>query len=211
MRNLHEENQGLKVSLQERTGDAVLRSEKFGDLTTADHEVLNEGGESRNNHRYAIVVQDLATQWIQSYPFKTKTSQETGRSLQNVLELSEKPNVIYADNFWNLANIVKNYHGIIAHRRAVDLRQMALLKERYAEFKKVLLLCCYNPAWMKNGGLFLWNATTICETFKTSWKMGKHSMKGDSENHLEDQRFRLVHGRISSFFCEGPVKAPSIW
>ena len=29
--------------------------------------------ESRNNHRYAIVVQDLATQRIQSYPCKTKT------------------------------------------------------------------------------------------------------------------------------------------
>ena len=31
------------------------------------------------DHRYAIVVQDLATQWIQSYRWKTKTSQETER------------------------------------------------------------------------------------------------------------------------------------
>ena len=30
---------------------------------------------TRNNHRYAVVVQDLATQWLQSYPWKTKTSQ----------------------------------------------------------------------------------------------------------------------------------------
>ena len=29
----------------------------------ADHKVHNEGGESRNNHRYSVVVQDLATQW----------------------------------------------------------------------------------------------------------------------------------------------------
>ena len=58
----------------------------LGDLITADHKVLSEGSESRNNHRYAIVVQDLATQWIQSYPCKTKTTQETQRSLQKFLE-----------------------------------------------------------------------------------------------------------------------------
>ena len=47
---------------------------KFGDLITADHKVLNEGCESRNNHRYSVAQQDFATQWIQSYPWKTKTS-----------------------------------------------------------------------------------------------------------------------------------------
>ena len=63
-------------------------------LITADHEVLNEGGESRNNHRNAVVVQDLATQWIQSYPCKTKTSQETEKSLRKFLEPSEKCKVV---------------------------------------------------------------------------------------------------------------------
>ena len=86
-----------------RIGGAVPRAENFGDLITADHKVLNENCESRNNHRYAIVVQDLGTQWIQSYPCKTKTSQETHRSLQKFLEPSRKPKVIYTDNsleFW---------------------------------------------------------------------------------------------------------------
>ena len=56
-----------------RRADAVMpRAEKFGDLITADHKVLSEESQSRNNHRYAVVVQDLATQWIQSYPCKTK-------------------------------------------------------------------------------------------------------------------------------------------
>ena len=70
----------------------------FGDLITADHKVLGENCESRNNHRFSIVVQDLATQWIQSYPCKTKTSQETQRSLQKFLEPDRKPKVIYTDN-----------------------------------------------------------------------------------------------------------------
>ena len=41
-------------------------AEKFGGLITADHKILDEEGESRNNHRYAVVVQDLLTQWFQS-------------------------------------------------------------------------------------------------------------------------------------------------
>ena len=81
-----------------RNGGAVPRAEILGDLITADHKVLSEGCESRNNHRYAIVVPDLATQWIQSYPCKTKTSQETQRSLPKFLEPNRKPEVIYTDN-----------------------------------------------------------------------------------------------------------------
>ena len=67
-----------------RIGEAVLRAENFGDLITADHKVLNEGCESRDNHQYAVVVQDLAPQWIQSYPCKTKISQETEKEFTRV-------------------------------------------------------------------------------------------------------------------------------
>ena len=61
-----------RAPCRKRTGGVVPRAENFGDLITADHKVLSEGCESRNNHLYAVVVQDLATQWIQSYPCKTK-------------------------------------------------------------------------------------------------------------------------------------------
>ena len=87
-----------RAPCRRRNGGAVPPAESFGDLITAGHKVLNENCESRNNHRYAIVVQDLATQWIQSYPCRTKTSQETQRSLQKFLELNRKPKVIYTDN-----------------------------------------------------------------------------------------------------------------
>ena len=87
-----------RAPCRRRNGEAVPRAEKFDDLITADHKVLSEGCESRNNHRYAIVVQDLATQWIQAYPWKHKTSQETQRSLQKFLEPERKPKVIYTDN-----------------------------------------------------------------------------------------------------------------
>ena len=87
-----------RAPCRRRNGEAVPRAKKFGDLITADHKVLSDNCESRNNHRYAVVVQDLATQWIQAYPCKTKTSQETQRSLQKFLEPERKPKVIYTDN-----------------------------------------------------------------------------------------------------------------
>ena len=86
-----------RAPCRRRNRGAVLRSEIFGDLITADHKVLSDNCESRNNHRYAVVVQDLATQWIQAYPCKNKTSQETQRSLQKFLEPERKPKVIYTD------------------------------------------------------------------------------------------------------------------
>ena len=87
-----------RAPCRRRSGGAALRAENFDDLITADHKVLSENCESRNNYRYAIVVQDLATQWIQACPCKTKTSQETHRSLQKLLEPDRKPKIIHTDN-----------------------------------------------------------------------------------------------------------------
>ena len=87
-----------RAPCRRRKGEAVPRADNFCDLITADHKVLSDNCESRNNHRYAVVLQDLATQWIQAYPCKNKTSQETQRSLQKFLEPERKPKVIYTDN-----------------------------------------------------------------------------------------------------------------
>ena len=71
-----------RAPCRRRNGEAVPHAANFGDLITTDHKVLSDTCESRNNHRYPVVVQNLATQWIQAYPCKNKTSQETQRSLQ---------------------------------------------------------------------------------------------------------------------------------
>ena len=42
-------------------GEAAPRAANFGDLITADHKVLSGNCESRNNHRYAVVMHDLVT------------------------------------------------------------------------------------------------------------------------------------------------------
>ena len=47
-----------RAPCKRRAGEAAPRAVKFGDLITSDHKVHSEEGESRNNHRYAVVVQD---------------------------------------------------------------------------------------------------------------------------------------------------------
>ena len=56
-----------RAPCKRRNGEAVPGAENFGDLITADHKVPSDKCESRNNHRYAVVVQDLATQWQDFY------------------------------------------------------------------------------------------------------------------------------------------------
>ena len=122
-----------RAPCRRRNGGSVPRAENLGDLITSDHNVLSENCESRNNHRYAVVVQDLATQWIQSFPCKTKISQETQRSLSKFLEQNRKPKVFTLTIPWNLAKLVKIFPGIIVRRHHTHQKQMGLLKEQCAE------------------------------------------------------------------------------
>ena len=83
-----------RASCRRGAGTVVPRAEHFVVLVTADHKVLGGEIESRNNHRYAVVVQDLATQWLQSYPCKTQTSRKHKRACRS----SWRPKVIYTGN-----------------------------------------------------------------------------------------------------------------
>ena len=86
---------------------------------TVDHNVLSEECEYRHNHRYAVVVQDLATELIQSYPCETKTSQKMEKSLQKFLGPTRKPKVIYIDTSLNFRKSSWNIVAIRAGRKMV--------------------------------------------------------------------------------------------
>ena len=140
-----------RASCRRRNGGAVPRPENFGDLITADHKVLSDNCESRNNHRYAIVVQDLATQWIQSSPCKTKTSQETQRSLQKFLEPNRKPKVTYTDNSLEFGKACEdlswNHCTSTPHRsktNGIAERAVRRVKEGTSA---ALLQSCLNEKW----------------------------------------------------------------
>ena len=119
-----------RAPCRRRTGEAPPRAEKFGDLITADHTVLSEGCESRNNHRYAVVVQDLATQSIHSYPCKTKSSQETEKSSRKFLDPSEKPKVFYTEN---PLEFCKSCEDLSWNQHSIDPRKISFRKEWCAE------------------------------------------------------------------------------
>ena len=99
-----------RAPCRRRKGEAVPRADNFGDLITADHKVLSDNCESRNNHRYAVVVQDLATHWIQSYPCKKqKLHKKPREACKSSWSRQGKPKVIYTQQFiGNLKNHVKS-------------------------------------------------------------------------------------------------------
>ena len=114
------------------------------------------------------MVQDLATRWVQSYPCKTRTSQETGK----FLEPSEKPKVIYTDNTLEFGKSCEdlswNHCTSTLHRsetNGIAERAVRRIKEGTSA-----------RAWVKNGGLVPWTVTVICEMSKTFWSRGKHGM-----------------------------------
>ena len=150
-----------KAPCRRRNGGAIPRAENFGDLITADHKVLSDNCESRNNHRYAVVVQDLATQWIQAYPCKTKTSQETQRSLQKFLEPDWNPKVIETDNCLELGKACEdlswNHCTSTPHRsetNGIAERAVRRVKEGTSA---VLLQSGLNESW--------WADSTECYTY----------------------------------------------
>ena len=166
-----------RAPCRRRNGGAVPRAVNFGDLKTPDHKVLSDNCESRNNHRYAVVVQDLATQWIQAYPCKTKTTQETQRSLQKYLESDRNPKVICTDNSLEFGKACEdlswNHCTSTPHRsetNGIAERAVRRVKEGSSA---VLLQSGLNESWWQ----ILWNVTPICETSQFSNLMGRRLMK----------------------------------
>ena len=182
-----------RAPCRRRNGEAVPRAKNFGDLITADHKVLSDNCESRNNHRYADVVQDLATQWIQAYPCKTKTSQETQRSLQKFLEPDRKPKVIYTDNSLEFGedceDLSWNRCTSTPHRsetNGIAERAVRRVKEGTSA---VLLQSGLNENWWADS----MECTPICETSQIYYLMGRRPMNDVLGNHLKDLLFHLVH------------------
>ena len=168
----------------------------------------SEGCESRNNHRYAIVVQDLATQWIQSYPCKTKTSQETERSLQKILEPNRKPKVIYIDNSlafgkacedlsWNHCTSTPH----ISQKKGIAERAVRRVKEGTSA---VLLQSGLNGKW--------WADSMVCETYLRNIQDLLSNVKTPYERRF-GKPFKgpiIPFGSLVEYY-QRPVKNPSVW
>ena len=97
-------------------------------------------------HHYFVVVQDLATQWIQSFPYRANVrSRIFGRS-------AKVPKSIHTDNSLEFIKHVSNSIGIIEGLLHIDLRRMELQSEPYEGSKKVRWLCSFSWVCMNIGG-----------------------------------------------------------
>ena len=120
-------------------------------------------------------VQDLATQWLQSYPCKTKTSQETQKSLMKFLEPTRKPKVIYTDNSLEFGKSCEDLSWNHCTSNAAQIRNTWDCRKNSAQSeRKGHLLCYCSPVWFINGARIPWNVAATCETCKISYLMGRH-------------------------------------
>ena len=89
-----------------RASTAFLRTSEHRQSTTsskkkrADHKVLGEDCGSRHNHRYAVVVQDLATQCCNRIRAKPNLLRRRKRVYKRLTEPTAKPKVVYSDESW---------------------------------------------------------------------------------------------------------------
>ena len=117
--------------------------------------------ESRNKHLFAVVVQDLATQWLQSYPCKSKSSQETKKNLMKFLEPTRKSKVIYTVNSLAFGKVLWRIYSW-NHCKSTPHRSVTRWDcwKSSSKSKRVRHLRCYcSPVWITNGGRIPWNVT----------------------------------------------------
>ena len=167
--------QGLHA--EDAMAKPYLALTNFGDLITADNKVLSDNCESRNNRRYAVVVQDLATHWIQAYPCKNKSSQETQRSLQKFLEPERKPKVIYTDNSLEFGKACEdlswNHCTSTPHRSETDGIAERAVRKVTEGTTAVLLQSGLNESWWADSMecySYLRNVTDLLSDGKTPYE-----------------------------------------
>ena len=173
--------------IRQRTKITSARAEKqwrsrtsckkiFVNFITAEHEVVSDNCESRNNHRYAVVAQDLATQLIQAYSCKTKTS-GTQRNLQKFLKPDKNRKVIYTDNSLWFGNAGKdlfwNRCMSTQHRSKTNgIAERAVRKFKEGTFA-VLLQSGLNESWWADSMTcytYLRNVTDLLSDGKTPYE-----------------------------------------
>ena len=141
-----QENRDYKGSLQE---DALVmqyfEQTTFGDLTRTDHKVLSEGrriskqSPTRTRGKISCHPMDSLLS-VQNQDFSGDGEAESFSSRRKCRK-SPIQTIL-----WNVANPVKNHHGIIVHQRLTDQKQMGLLRERCAKLTDELLQCRCNQA-----------------------------------------------------------------
>ena len=181
-----------RASCRRRAGTVVPRAKKFGDIITADHKVLSEGSESRDNNRYAGSGTRFGNSVVTIPPVQYRNFSGDPEETNEVPGADEEATShLHRQILRILANPV-NYPGIMVRQHHTDQKQMRLLREQCVELRKGQLRYCCNQVWTITGewmvggfhgmlllpakysGSFVWWEDTL-------------SMKGGSEYHSTEQ------------------------
>ena len=110
-----------RAPCRRRNGGAVPRAENFGDLITADHKVLSENCESRNN---LIDMQSWCRTWPHNGSSRIRAKQKLRRKHKEACK-SSWSQIGSLKSFtltirWNLAKLVKIFPGIVVRQHHTD-------------------------------------------------------------------------------------------
>ena len=142
-------------------------------LITTDQKVFSEESESRDHHRFAVVVQDLAAQWNAIVSVQNRNFAGDPEELNEVPGADEETK---SRLHWQLFGIwqvlPRNYLGIILRWHHTDQHQIICRKSSaQSERRDICGAIACGTVWVTNGGRILWNVTAICKTFKISCLM----------------------------------------
>ena len=146
--------------------------------------------------------------WYRVWPLngfsRTRVRQVRLRRRKGVYESfssrRKKPNVVHIDNSLEIRKSCEDLSW--NHRTPIPPSNRDGWRcVRFAASRKGRLLYCCNQAWMENGGLILWNANAICETFKISWQMGRHLIKKTIWTYRSVQWLNII--RFLQKTCQG--------
>ena len=145
-------------------------------------------------------MQYLAIQWIQSYPWKTKTSQDTATKSTKACRSRRISKGFYTPTVHrNAEKLVKIFSGTILRPLLIGCKQMELQREQWEESKKALNLFSCNPDSMNSGRQNLVNVVATCAMSRIFCQMGKLHMNGALK--WADHTVR-IESRISSVVSE---------
>ena len=195
--------------LPQKQKGSIPRTEELGDLKTVERK-----SESRNNHQFAAVVQDLSGY----YPWKTKTSLETEKNLRQFVEPSRKPKVIQTNDSLQILWIIimessSSYTSTIRDKR--NCRTSCTLSKRrgisrivaiwigwkvMVRFHGMLLLSARCPKPLDKWKIQIWTKIWWISqrTNYTIWRTGWMSPK--TQRKIRQEFFNLERNYHKEFY-----------
>ena len=184
-----------KVVCRRSAQSHILRATKVGDINTADHKVLNEEGESRNDQKVCNCCARFGHSMDSKLPMENKNFTRTRWISTNIFDPEENPKVIYTNNsmeFGKACECLQWNHSVSTPCRP-ETNGIAERAERRVSRDS-----------MNSGGQNQWNVMAIYAMSRNFCQMGQLHTKW--ANHTVRST-----SRIPSKISERSSDVPSVW